>query len=44
MSKHNPGGVSEARLHQHSGAENAFGGYTKVAFENGTYAMFPTED
>jgi hypothetical protein len=33
------GGVSSARLHQKSGAANAFGGYTKVAKSNGTFTM-----
>ena len=32
-------GVSAARLHQKSGASNAFGGYTKVNRTDGTFRM-----
>lgn len=32
-------GVSAARLHQKSGASNAFGGYTKVSNSDGTFRM-----
>ncbi len=31
--------VSPARLHQRSGAGNAFGGYTKVNNGDGTFTM-----
>lgn len=33
------GSVSAARLHQKSGSGNAFGGYTKVNHNNGTFSM-----
>ena len=32
-------GVAPARLHQRTGAEHAFGGYTKVNHGNGTFSM-----
>lgn len=32
-------GVSAARLHQKSGASNAFGGYAKVNRSDGTFRM-----
>lgn len=35
-------GVSPARLHQSSGASNAFGGYAKVKYGGGTYRMRPS--
>ena len=35
-------GVSAARLHQKSGASNAFGGYTKVNRGDGTFRMRQT--
>lgn len=35
----NAGGVSSARLHQRSGSSNAFGGYAKIANNDGTYRM-----
>ena len=35
-------GVSAARLHQRSGASNAFGGYTKVNNSDGTFRMRKT--
>ena len=35
-------GVSAARLHQKSGASNAFGGYTKVSNSDGTFRMRKT--
>jgi hypothetical protein len=31
--------VSAARLHQHAGASNTFGGVTKVNHNNGTFSM-----
>lgn len=31
--------VSSARLHQRSGASNAFGGYVKVSNSDGTFRM-----
>jgi hypothetical protein len=34
--------VSAARLHQKSGASNAFGGYTKVGNSDGTFRMRKT--
>lgn len=36
------GSVSSARLHQKSGTSNAFGGYTKVANNDGTFRMRKT--
>lgn len=33
--------VSPARLHQKSGTANAFGGYVKVSYQNGTFRMRP---
>jgi hypothetical protein len=38
-SQRGSGAVSAARLHQKSGAGNAFGGYTKVNHTNGTFSM-----
>lgn len=35
-------GVSAARLHQKSGTEHSFGGYTKVSRGNGVFAMKKT--
>lgn len=32
-------GVGPARLHQRTGPEHAFGGYTKVNHGNGTFSM-----
>ena len=32
-------GVSLARLHQHSGSSNSFGGYTKVNQGDGKFTM-----
>lgn len=37
-----PREVSPARLHQSSGASNAFGGYAKVNHNNGTFSMRKT--
>lgn len=36
------GGVSAARLQQKSGSNNAFGGYTKVNYGNGSFRMRPS--
>lgn len=36
------GGVSSARLHQKSGPNNAFGGYTKVNKGDGSFRMRPS--
>jgi hypothetical protein len=36
--------VGEDRLAQHCGAENAYGGYEKVAHPGGWFSMEPTED
>jgi len=36
------GNVTSARLHQKSGAGNAFGGYTKVNNGDGTFTMKKT--
>lgn len=41
-SSSSPRAVSPARLHQASGANNAFGGYAKVNHNNGTYSMRKT--
>ena len=38
-----PRPVSPARLQQHSGAANAFGGYAKVQRSDGTFTMRKTE-
>lgn len=35
-------GVSAARLHQKSGTNNSFGGYTKVNKGGGSFTMKPT--
>ncbi len=47
MTKGNSAGgkkpVSSARLHQKSGAVNAFGGYKKVDHGNGTFSMKRTK-
>lgn len=37
-----PRAISPARLHQSSGANNAFGGYMKVNHSNGTFSMRKT--
>jgi hypothetical protein len=36
--------VSDERLHQHSGSDNAFGGYEKVDHGNGSFSMRPTDN
>lgn len=36
------GEVSDARLHQHSGPQHAFGGWEKVSNGDGTYWMRET--
>lgn len=36
------GSVSPARLHQKSGSNNAFGGYTKVNNGDGSFRMRPS--
>lgn len=35
-------GVSSARLHQKTGFQSAFGGYTKVSNSDGTFTMRKT--
>ncbi|WP_448235988.1 hypothetical protein [Microbacterium paulum] len=35
--------VSDARLHQHSGREHAFGGWEKVSNGDGTFWMRETD-
>lgn len=35
--------VSDARLHQHSGREHAFGGWEKVSNGDGTFRMRETD-
>jgi hypothetical protein len=34
--------VPASRLTQRSGAQNSFGGYTKVSYSNGTFSMRKT--
>lgn len=36
--------VSDERLHQKVGSDNAFGGWEKTVFPNGDFRMVPTED
>jgi hypothetical protein len=38
-----PREVSDERLHQKSGSDNAFGGWEKHLFPNGDFRMIPTE-
>lgn len=40
----NDGNIPDERLHQHSGSDNAFGGYEKVNHGNGTFSMRPTSE
>lgn len=42
--KETQGNVPDERLHQHSGSDNAFGGYEKVNHHNGSFSMRPTDD